>query len=174
MSIRINFDEDWQKHFKKPNCKTRCFVNLDNNPLVTEQAHKDMCNIDRIVEKYRKDDVIDHRNTNRGEYGFADGKTFEDAAKIVAKARSMFEELPANLRHKFNHSPSVFLDYVQNPANAHEMVKLGLATSVKDIPSETTQKVKATATISESSDKDERRKSNTKSESKNGDSTEKT
>jgi len=86
--------------------------------------------------------VLTHRNEHRGEYGFVDATTYQECMETVARATSMYEELPSHVRQKFQ-GPGQFLEYVQNPANAVEMVQLGLATSVEDIPSKTIQNDKA-------------------------------
>lgn len=115
----------------------------------TEQHHKKSCCVNQIMERFLKTKTIEHRNVHRGQYGFCTGETYADAMMIVAHANSLFEELPAQVRNKFNHEPGKFLDFVQNPENAQEMVDLGLATKIEDIPSLTEQIVTAYAKITE-------------------------
>lgn len=106
---------------------------------ITEQCHKNACDVNNILEKYQRTGVLEHRNQHRGEYAFVDPITFQECMETVARAQSMYEELPAHVRQKFT-GPGEFLNYVQNPANAPEMVKLGLAERLSDIPSNTIQK----------------------------------
>lgn len=110
---------------------------------MTEQHHKDSVNINNIVERFQRTGVVEHRNEHRGEYGFADAITFQEAMYTVTKGQQIFDELPSHIRKKFNHDPAEFLGFVQNPENAEEMVKLGLATTIDDIPSKIVQKDKA-------------------------------
>lgn len=107
--------------------------------LITEQSHKPMCDINNIVNRFNKTGVIEHRNEHRGQYGFATSSTYQDAMYIVARAQSMFNELPSHIRKKFKNDPSNFMDFVQDPKNSEEMVKLGLATKREDLPGNTQQ-----------------------------------
>lgn len=111
---------------------------------ITEQSHKDELSMERILSKYHHSLSQEHRLENRGMYGFASSATLQEALDIVHTARDMFDELPAPLRQKFGHDPANFLEYVQNPENAQEMVKYGLATSTDDIPSAVEQLVSYT------------------------------
>ena len=106
----------------------------------TEQNHAEACEINNIVRKYHKTGAIEHRNENQGEYGFVDSITLQECMYVTAKAASMFEEVPSNIRKKFNNKPEAFFEYVQNPNNREELVKLGLAKNVDDIASLTEQK----------------------------------
>lgn len=104
-----------------------------------EQHHKEACDVNNILKKYQRTGAIEHRNEHRGEYGFVPSTTFQEAMETVAKAQSMYEELPATIRQQFE-GPGRFLEYVQDPNNAENLVKMGLATSTDDIASKTPQK----------------------------------
>lgn len=110
----------------------------------TEQHYKDITNINNIVSKYDKTGHIEHRNEYRGEYGFASSKTLDEAFNIINKAQTMFGELPSKTRARFDNDARQFLDFVQNPDNAKEMVKLGLARDIQDIPATTDQLIEYT------------------------------
>jgi hypothetical protein len=51
---------------------------------------------------------------------------FQEAQYMMAKAQSMFETLPSGIREKFEGNPAKFMDFVNDPNNAQEMVDLGL------------------------------------------------
>lgn len=119
-------------------------IDFTDKPSLTEQNHKDSCEINRIMAKYQKTGIIDHRNEHRGDYGYATSQTFSEALDIVIKGKEMFEELPSSLRKKFNGDPKEFLEFVQNPKNVDEMVELGLARTPEDIPSQIEQLVEYT------------------------------
>ncbi len=92
----------------------------------TKQAFKRDVDINNIMRKYVKTGLIDHFSKHSGEYGFASGVVFHEAMNIVTKAESMFADLPAAVRLRFENDPADFLEFVQNPANAEEMIELGL------------------------------------------------
>lgn len=55
------------------------------------------------------------------------------AMDIVIKAREQFDQLPVEVRDRFNYNPYRFMEYVTNDKNKEELVKMGLATIVKPI-----------------------------------------
>jgi phage internal scaffolding protein len=128
--------------FQTPYNRKRCPIDLSEGGR-TEQSHKSECDINNIIRKYDKTGLLVHRNEHRGEYGFVDARTYTECMNVVAKAKTMFEELPAKARDKFGGDPARFLDFVQNPNNAEAMVQMGLAHNLKDIASQTIQKDKA-------------------------------
>ncbi len=91
----------------------------------TRQSFKDECDINKLMSKYQKTGAITHFAKHAPRYGFAAGVDFEEAMTIVAEGDSMFEDLPASLRKRFV-TPGGFLDFVQDEANAEEMITLGL------------------------------------------------
>ncbi len=93
----------------------------------TKQSFREESEISNILSRYVRTGVADHMNAHEGEYGFASSLDFHQAMNLVTKADQMFEALPAVLRKRFNGAPGEFLDFVQNPENQEEMIKLGLA-----------------------------------------------
>jgi phage internal scaffolding protein len=91
-----------------------------------QQQFKNDCDVNWIMEKFQRTGVISHVNQFQPEYGFANSQTLHQAMNIVAKAESMFAELPSKIRNEFENSPSKFLDFVQNPDNAAKAKELGL------------------------------------------------
>lgn len=105
-------------------------------PSVTKQSFKDECDINMIMKKYQKTGAITHLNNRGGEYGFADAIDFREALEVVNRAQDLFDALPSSIRKMCNHDPGEFLEFVQDPKNAEELVKLGLATKRDGVPGE--------------------------------------
>ncbi len=99
----------------------------------TKQSFREESEITNILKRYVKTGIADHMNAHSGEYGFASSVDFHQAMNVVTKADQMFEALPAELRKRFNGAPGEFLDFVQNPENQEEMIKLGLATRTAEV-----------------------------------------
>ena len=57
------------------------------------------------------------------------------AMDVVTKAREQFEQLPVEIRDKFNYNPYRFMEFVTNDKNKEELVKMGLANVVKPVKS---------------------------------------
>lgn len=93
----------------------------------TKQAHKDECDINRILAKYIKTGILNHYNKYGGSYGDFTSVDFHEAMNLVAEAQEMFDELPAKARSKFENDPGKFLDFVQDEANAEQLYDLGLS-----------------------------------------------
>lgn len=92
----------------------------------TKQAHKAECDINSIMAKYIKTGTLDFARKNEPSYGDCVGSDFNAAMLLVARGKSMFHELPAAIRARFDNDPAMFLDFVDNPANYAEMDTLGL------------------------------------------------
>ena len=92
----------------------------------TKQSFKNECDINQIMAKYQKTGAISHFNNRSPQYGDATGADFTSAMNLITSAQELFNELPSSLRNRFGNSPSAFLDFVQDPANALEMAELGL------------------------------------------------
>jgi len=92
------------------------------------------------MAKYQKTGAITHLANNQSEYGFATSIDFTQSMNIVAKAQSMFNDLPSSIRLKFKNDPASFLDFVQDESNADELVEMGLANAIPSDPDKTPEK----------------------------------
>lgn len=59
---------------------------------------------------------------------------FHAAKNYLFEAERSFMSLPAAIRSRFENNPGHFLDFVQNPANAEELIAMGLATAPQIVP----------------------------------------
>lgn len=55
------------------------------------------------------------------------------AMDIVSKAREQFDQLPVEVRDRFNYNPYRFMEFVTNDKNKEELVKMGLATIIEPV-----------------------------------------
>lgn len=94
---------------------------------MTVQDAKDECDINRILAKFNRTGVIDHVAKYEPQYGEMTGVDFQDAMFKVSSAQTMFQELPAATRRKFDDDPAKFLDFVSDKANRDQFVELGIA-----------------------------------------------
>lgn len=93
----------------------------------TKQSFKDDSDINNIVARFKKTGVMDFAARNEPRYGDAvSGTDFQTAMNVIAQAKSMFAELPAGLRGKFENDPAKFLDFVHDEENEAQMRELGL------------------------------------------------
>jgi len=101
-------------------------VSLDTGPeSLTEQSHKDDCDINNIVKKVMKNGVIPQ--VAGAAYGdFSTEIDFQTAMNIIAKGNEQFSALDARTRERFGNSPAAFLEFATDGSNAEEMVRMGL------------------------------------------------
>lgn len=95
----------------------------------TEQSHAEECDINNILAQYIKTGTFNANLLEKHQkiYGDFSGSDFEEAQNLIAKAQSLFEELPSIVRNRFHNSPAQFLDFAGDEKNMTEMVEMGLA-----------------------------------------------
>lgn len=122
---------------RDPVTKRRRVATVHEGASRTQQQFKDDCDVNKIMEKYRRTGTITFRkNVQDGVYmNLADAPDYQEALNTVIQAERAFEEVPSKIRLRFENDPKQFLAYLADPANHAEAVKLGLMTSkqiVKD------------------------------------------
>lgn len=92
----------------------------------TEQAHKNQCDVNRIIEKFDKNGIITHVSKFEGKFGDFTGIEFQTMQQQVALAQNMFNELPPDIRAEFENNPRNLLTFMENPDNREKAIKMGL------------------------------------------------
>lgn len=99
-------------------------------PVVrTKQDFKAQCDINNIIKSFTATGQINHVSAKAAQGAFMDlpdDLDFQSALNIVIAGENAFMALPAKLRDRFHNDPVEFLEFVTNPANADELVKLGI------------------------------------------------
>jgi phage internal scaffolding protein len=108
--------------------KVSRFVEADfsNSPSLTSQSQADEVDINKIMSRVAKGQTI---------LG-SDGKPFygdvsnlgglQEAFIKIQEADELFMQYPAEMREKFQNDPSKFVDFVADPKNYDEALKIGL------------------------------------------------
>lgn len=111
-------------------------VDFSNDKIIVEQHHKDTQNVNNIIKRHGMDMIAKTAALQQPQYIMDDNPNndFQEAMQIVTAAQQHFDVLPSEIRKKFNNSPAEFLDFVHNPDNSDEMVKLGLAQRIEKAP----------------------------------------
>jgi len=99
---------------------------------VTEQSHAKECDVNLIIRKYDKTGLIDHITKFEARFGDLRGLDFKEAMDLVTNASSMFEQLPSNIRAKFDNTPEKLLEFMEKPENRAEAIELGLISGASD------------------------------------------
>ena len=92
----------------------------------TEQHHKDTCDINKVIQKYDKTGVITHVQKIEAKFGNLTGDNLKDMMDQVHNAVDMFNQLPSEIRTRFDNHPAELVRFMENPENRAEAIKLGI------------------------------------------------
>ena len=102
-------------------------MTVNNEPSLTDQQWKDDCDVNTILEKYKRTGMVTHVRRIQGR--FADVSQVQDlhsGAIQIQLANDDFMALPADVRAKFDNDIYKFVEYVVDPKNKEECIKMGL------------------------------------------------
>ena len=92
---------------------------------------KDECDINNTMKRFEQTGVLPDAGYKEPMYlDCTSVPDFISAQKVVAKVNQQFEGMSAEIQNKFGNAENM-LDWVSNPENEEEAVKLGLLTSDK-------------------------------------------
>lgn len=102
---------------------------VNKTASMTQAQFQDECDINKIMDRYMRTGCLsDPLNRMKpGTYGdFTEmGDYMENMNKII-QAREMFDALPSRVRERFGNNPGAMIDFVMDPDNKDEAIKLGL------------------------------------------------
>ncbi len=103
-------------------------LDFSGSPSMAKQSFKAECDINTIVRRFKETGSVSHLASREGTYGdFGEVGDYHASMLTVRRAQESFEALPAAVRDRFRNDPGEFLEFVQDPENAPEMVEMGLA-----------------------------------------------
>lgn len=110
---------------------------ITKEPSRTKQSFKDECDINNIVKSFRTvQDILDLTARNKqGVFAdLPDQFEYQEGLNTIIQARTAFDALPARIRNRFENDPAQFLEFMSDPGNQDEWVKLGLAKDTRPPP----------------------------------------
>lgn len=105
----------------------RPVVVVNPGKSLTKQSFAKELDVNRIVKKYQQTGVLQKAHDFEAVYGQFDSLDLRDYIEKVDAARDLFQEVPSDIRAKFNNDPGLFIDYATDEANMKQMVDWGLA-----------------------------------------------
>ncbi len=103
----------------------------------TKQSFAKDADINRIVSRAEKTGfLVDPSVMSRREafYGdFAGMPSYLEMQDTVAKCDQVFMQLPVDLRERFRNDPQMLLEFLADPANKDEAVRLGFLEPPKEV-----------------------------------------
>lgn len=110
---------------------------------MTDKQYRDECDIDKILKRYKAGQPLPV-SERKGSYGdFSDVGDFMSCFEKINNAREDFASLPSELRARFGNDVTAFFNFVLDPANAEECVRLGLRVA-KSVTNNVSSDVKKT------------------------------
>lgn len=105
---------------------------INNEPSMSHQQFKDECDINKIINKYKKTGEITHLNRKRGAYAdISNFTSYQESLDTIIKADHAFSTLSSDVRKKFNNDPAELIKFLADPKNNQEAVKLGLKEQIQ-------------------------------------------
>lgn len=93
---------------------------------MTQQHFEPECNINNIMKRFRTTGELP-MSSGKPIFGDFTGITdYQTALNNVLEAQANFEQLPPLVRKKFENDPGKLDEYLKNPDNKQEAIKLGL------------------------------------------------
>lgn len=115
---------------RKPSNTALSFKGVESK---TKQAFRDGTRVDMVLRKYAAMGVdannvgLFQSNVARMEFGVADTvKDYQLQLNRVLAVQKYFASLPSKIRDRFANDPANMLDFMADPANKDECIKLGL------------------------------------------------
>lgn len=94
----------------------------------TKQEFRDETNINNVVAQHAVTGQFTHVSSVMPEYGdFSNVMDYQEARNQILQAELAFAQLPAAVRKRMGNDPATFIDFLEDPNNQEEAVKLGLA-----------------------------------------------
>lgn len=103
------------------------FGTKNTEPTMTQISDQADTDINIIMKRYAKTGQIPQL-IEQGKYGdFSQVGDFRAATEAILEANTLFAQVPANIRKRFDNDPAQFLEFVNDPENMDELRKMGLA-----------------------------------------------
>lgn len=100
---------------------------VNEEPSKTQQQFKDECDVNNIVKKYETTGEWLHLTKRQGVYAdVSEIKDYHQSLDKVQRANDAFMSLPAEMRLRFKNDPGQLLEFLADPKNKEEGIKLGL------------------------------------------------
>lgn len=102
-------------------------IDCSNDEVLTEQNHKTEVDVNHIVSSRGVDRIAETTKLADLTFDTNPYNDFQEMMEIVAKGKSTFAQLPAQVRDEFQNDPAKYLDYIRHPENRDALVERGWA-----------------------------------------------
>lgn len=121
------YNEEGNQRFRRRENGSIQVQSVPVGETMTQQQFKEDCDVNVILKRILKTGEMPSFQSRTGYYGdFTEMPDYQGAMDTVIKAQNLFLELPHEVRTKFQNNPQELIDFLKNPDNDQEAVKLGL------------------------------------------------
>ena len=93
---------------------------------LTQQHFKEECEVINIIKKHDRNGIIEHVQRGQARYGdFSEVQDYREALDLIRDAQAEFMSVPSDIRKKFDNDPGKFYEFVSDPENKDELIKMG-------------------------------------------------
>lgn len=107
-------------------------------PSMTHQSFASECDINNIINQYEVTGFLNHTNPlppMQGDFSeYGPGTDFLSAQNYLVEAQASFDALPAKIRARFQNNPAELLNFLEDPENRSDAIKLGLLNPEAESP----------------------------------------
>lgn len=103
-------------------------------PSMTRQSEMEACDIHNILKQFsqRGFEELVRQNAAAGQYAdLTDLPDYQEALNTVIAADAAFMALPSQIRDRFQNDPANFVNFLSDPSNQDEAIRLGLAVDTR-------------------------------------------
>lgn len=93
---------------------------------LTDKQYKDECDINSIIKRYIEKGITPPVRSEGITGDFSDIGDFQHCLDKIERAKAEFEALPSEIRSRFGNEPHSYVDFVLDPKNEEECIRLGL------------------------------------------------
>lgn len=101
-------------------------IDFGDEPSLTIQSAKDECDINLILDKASKGIMPAFNSSTPTFADVSNVADYQSALHLIQDAQDRFDSLPAAIRDRFANDPAQLLEFVGDPGNKAEAIKLGL------------------------------------------------
>ena len=103
---------------------------------MTDPQYKKDCDMNEILKRYKVTGQLPTKPVPPSFGDFTNVDSYDKVFSMVEAAKDQFAALPSEIRDRFGNDPKAYCNFVMDPANVDECVKLGLREVHKSEPTE--------------------------------------
>lgn len=102
-------------------------VDCSNDPGLTDESQAAELDINNILKRFVQTGVLPGADVQSIFADVSDSTSYHEAMNLIKHAEEQFMALDPYLRARFDNDPAKLMDFVNDPANLDEMIRLGIA-----------------------------------------------